>query len=136
MSAAEIFEYELPAKMDWRELAACKGQTRLFFGKKAERPQARDRREAKAARLCTMCLVQKQCRQFARDNREYGFWGGESEEDRYVAGYPVTAAIGVRTRMAEELVSHESTRQAGPTGAGALGGQWLPDQTEMKGLRA
>jgi len=102
MSAVELFEEELPAKMDWRELAACKTQTKLFFGKKAERPQARQRREEKAAKLCAMCMVQKQCRQFARNNREYGFWGGESEEDRYLAGYPVTAAIGVRTRLVQE----------------------------------
>lgn len=101
MSMAEPFENELPARMDWRELAACKGETKLFFGKKAERPQARARREEQAARLCAMCVVQKPCRQFARDNREYGFWGGESEEDRYLAGYQVTAAIGVRTRLAQ-----------------------------------
>ena len=102
MSFAELVDQEPLAQMDWRDLATCKTQTELFFGKKAERPQARIRREAQAARLCAMCLVQKQCRQFARDNREYGFWGGESEEDRYLAGYPVTAAIGVRTRLLRE----------------------------------
>ncbi len=102
MSYAEIIDDELPARVDWRELAACKGRTTLFFGKKAERPQARARREEKAARLCAMCMVQKPCQQFARENREYGFWGGESEEDRYLAGYAVTAAIGVRTRLARE----------------------------------
>ncbi len=102
MSSAEIFDDELPARLDWRELATCKSQTKLFFGKKAERPQARARREEKAAQLCAMCMVRKQCRQFARENHEYGFWGGESEEDRYLAGYPVTAAIGVRTRLVQE----------------------------------
>lgn len=101
MTSAECFDDAPPTKLDWRELAACKGQTNLFFGKKAERPQARGRREEKAARICEMCMVQRPCRQFARENREYGFWGGESEEDRYLAGYPVTAAIGVRTRLAQ-----------------------------------
>ena len=101
----DVVDGNLPRRTDWRELAACKGQTKLFFGKKAERPQARERREAQARMLCQMCVVQKPCRQFARSNREYGFWGGENEEDRYVAGYPVTAAIGVRTRLQRETDS-------------------------------
>lgn len=106
MSTEDIDIVDLvPRRTDWRELAACKGQTKLFFGKKAERPQARERREAQARKLCQMCVVQKPCRQFARTNREYGFWGGENEEDRYVAGYPVTAAIGVRTRLQREADS-------------------------------
>ena len=37
---------------EWRDEANCKGDTRLFFPPKAERPQARARREAKAQRLC------------------------------------------------------------------------------------
>ena len=37
----------------WKQVAACKGRTALFFPhRKAERPQARARREAKARRLC------------------------------------------------------------------------------------
>ena len=28
------------------------------------------------------------CRRAARDNRENGFWGGESEEERAAAGFP------------------------------------------------
>jgi hypothetical protein len=42
--------------------------------------------------------VQTQCKQFARQNHEYGFWGGESEEERHLAGYTVAAPIGVRAR--------------------------------------
>ena len=84
--------------MWWQEFAVCKGYTRLFFAPVAERPQARDRREAKARVLCNLCPVQDQCREHARGNREYGYWGGENEEDRYVLGYTVTAAIGARTR--------------------------------------
>ena len=29
-----------------------------------------------------------------RENREYGFWGGESEEDRAMAGYRVDMPVG------------------------------------------
>ena len=85
---------------DWRDHAVCKGQLHLFFAKKAERPQARARREAKANRLCEVCPVIEPCREFARSNREYGFWAGESEEDRHLLGFTVTAPIGIRAREA------------------------------------
>jgi WhiB family redox-sensing transcriptional regulator len=83
---------------DWVADAACKGQTHLFFPPLAERPQARVRREAQARVLCASCAVEPQCRGFARTNREYGLWGGESEEERHLAGFTVAAPIGVRAR--------------------------------------
>lgn len=82
----------------WRDEAACTGSTRLFFPPKAERPQARARREAKAAKLCDNCPVNDPCREFARSNHEYGFWAGESEEERHLAGFTVSAPIGIRAR--------------------------------------
>jgi WhiB family redox-sensing transcriptional regulator len=84
----------------WVDDAACVGQTHLFFPPRAERPQARIRREAQARLLCGTCSVQAQCRQFARTNREYGMWGGESEEERHLAGFTVAAPTGVRARTA------------------------------------
>ena len=86
---------ELNARIDWRDLAVCTGQTTLFFARKAERPEARARRELKARRLCNGCPVQVQCRDYARQNHLYGFWGGESEEQRHRAGYTLTAPIGI-----------------------------------------
>lgn len=85
---------------DWRASASCRGETRLFFPPKAERPQARARREAKALRLCHDCPVQTPCQEFARAHREYGFWAGESEEERHLAGFTVAAPIGIRAREA------------------------------------
>lgn len=85
---------------DWRESAACRGETRLFFPPKAERPQARARREIKALRLCHDCPAQMPCQEFARAHREYGFWAGESEEERHLAGFTVAAPIGIRARGA------------------------------------
>ena len=82
----------------WMDRAACHGQTALFFGPRAERPQARVRREARARALCLACPVSTQCRWYARRHREYGFWGAESEEERSAAGYPVPAPIGGRAR--------------------------------------
>lgn len=97
-SASEIRETD----PNWRDRANCKGSTTLFFAKKAERPQARARREAKAQRLCDECGVQPECRGFARDQREYGFWAGESEEDRHLLGYTVSAPIGIRARRHQD----------------------------------
>jgi len=85
---------------EWMEHANCKGKTALFFPPRAERPQARVRREAQARLLCNACPVMLACRSWARENREYGFWGGESEEERHLAGYTVAAPIGVRARSA------------------------------------
>lgn len=91
-----------PIGDDWRDDANCKGNTFLFFAPKAERPQARARREAKADRYCRECPVQNPCREFAREHHEYGFWAGESEEERHLLGYTVAAPIGVRTRLARD----------------------------------
>lgn len=71
----------------------------VVFAPRAERPQARERREARAFQLCSKCPVAKECRESARENHEYGYWGGENEEDRYLAGYTVAAPIGIRTRL-------------------------------------
>ena len=82
----------------WVAQAACKGQTRLFFAPRAERPQARERREALARAVCDACPVQGPCRTAARTTHEYGFWGGESEEERHLAGYTLAAPIGIRAK--------------------------------------
>jgi WhiB family redox-sensing transcriptional regulator len=99
MAIAELFPCDLPPAVSWQDFAVCKGRTSLFFPPKAERPQARARREAKALRLCSVCPVIEQCRTFARSNHEYGYWAGESEEDRHLAGFTVSAPIGVRARL-------------------------------------
>ena len=101
MAVAEVFEFEAPIDGDWRAHANCKGQTHLFFPPRAERPQARTRREAKALRLCSACPVQSACQQHARENHEYGYWAGESEEERHLAGFTVAAPIGVRARLTQ-----------------------------------
>lgn len=89
-----------PTDEDWMRRAACKGLTHLFFPSPAERPQARERREATAREVCGSCAVRGLCRDFARGAHEYGFWGGESEDERHAAGYRLIAPIGVRARTA------------------------------------
>ena len=92
--------FTVPRGVAWQDYAVCHGRTKLFFAPKAERPQARARREHKARMLCTVCPVQVQCREFARRNHEYGYWGGESEEERHLAGFTISAPIGIRARQA------------------------------------
>jgi len=83
----------------WREKSNCIGKRNLFFAPNSERPQARIRRENKAGTLCKSCPAMIDCRQFARENHEYGFWGGENEEQRHLAGYKVIAPIGIRAKV-------------------------------------
>src|SRR5262245_18346263 len=78
----------------WTVDAACEGRTELFFAPAGERPEARVVREGKARAVCAECEVLVQCRAWARENREYGFWGGESEEERAAAGFRVDMPVG------------------------------------------
>jgi WhiB family redox-sensing transcriptional regulator len=90
----------------WMHDAACRGRTDLYFAPPGERPQARVRREARARSLCLGCPVLAECRWYARRHREFGFWGGESEDERGAAGYPVRAPLGGRARRS--LMLHTS----------------------------
>ena len=80
--------------LTWTGTAACRGQNDLFFAPAGERPETRNVREAKARAVCNDCAVLTPCRQWAREHREYGFWGGESEEERAAAGYRVDMPVG------------------------------------------
>src|SRR6266511_4359337 len=51
-------------------------------------------RQNRARTMCNACPVLAPCRAWARENREYGFWGGESEEERAAAGFRVAIPIG------------------------------------------
>src|SRR5437763_11463994 len=78
----------------WTNEAACVGQTDLFFAPAGERPETRTVREGKARAICRSCAVHIPCRDWARQHREYGFWGGESEEERAAAGFRVDMPVG------------------------------------------
>ncbi len=100
MAAVETLFHRQLTDDRWMNDAACKGLTHLFFPPPAERPQARERREAMAKGVCANCSINRTCREFARSNHEYGFWGGESEDERHEAGFRLIAPIGVRARDA------------------------------------
>ena len=79
----------------WIEEAACKGYSHLFYPKDAERPQAKDRREQKAKTLCAVCPVLDSCKEHAQFNGEFGIWGGQNEEERFLAGHAVPRYAGI-----------------------------------------
>jgi WhiB family redox-sensing transcriptional regulator len=79
----------------WSEQASCKGYSYLFYPKDAERPQARDRREQKAKTLCAICPVLDLCKEHASANAEFGIWGGENEEERFLSGHAIPRYAGV-----------------------------------------
>ena len=94
----------------WSEQAACKGYGHLFFTSDNERPQARLRRENKAKLLCSKCPVSEQCKSYARESTEYGVWGGENEEERYLAGFnlPRYAGINITRRLQRQRAKEQS----------------------------
>lgn len=96
MAIVENSPFRLQSDDRWMDRAACRGLTHLFFPLTAERPQARQKREALARSICASCSVQNSCRDFARENHEYGLWGGESEDERHEAGFRLIAPIGIR----------------------------------------
>lgn len=79
----------------WMERGKCTGHSDYYFAPYAERPEARERRESHAKAICETCEVISECREYARANRELGFWGGENEVDRADAGFsPSTPVVG------------------------------------------
>lgn len=92
MRSTTRFQFKGP--QDWAIEANCKGKLDLFFGPAGERPETRAKREMVAMRICEECGALPSCRNSARDHREYGYWGMESEEDRAAAGYRVEMPVG------------------------------------------
>ena len=94
MAAETVSNLVFTGPLAWTADAACCGQTDLFFAPAGERPETRVLREARARAICRTCEVVVPCRDWAREQREYGFWGGESEEERAAAGYRVDMPVG------------------------------------------
>jgi WhiB family redox-sensing transcriptional regulator len=69
-------------QQDWMADAACKGQTQLFFAPHGEQAEARGVREAQAREICLRCPSLHPCREYARRNREQGYWGAENDDER------------------------------------------------------
>jgi WhiB family redox-sensing transcriptional regulator len=94
VAAESVSNLIFSGPLEWTADAACSGETSLFFAPPGERPEARAVREERARAICAQCPVLAECRQWARQHREYGFWGGESEEERAAAGFRVDMPVG------------------------------------------
>ena len=101
----------------WMADAVCYGHTAVFFAPPGERPEAREVREAKARSICHTCPVMNPCRNWARENREYGFWGAESEEGATFSSNNTRKGIrteaergqGAKTRrMTKDIISRRT----------------------------
>ncbi|MEP6625452.1 MAG: WhiB family transcriptional regulator [Acidimicrobiia bacterium] len=77
---------------EWFAVAACRGRAELFYPRPHETPPDRRFRELRASYVCQACPAVDDCRGWARQHREFGYWGGESEETRRAAGYPPMTA--------------------------------------------
>jgi WhiB family redox-sensing transcriptional regulator len=65
--------------IEWKEDAACKGQTDLFF---SIRGNNKPNIEAAKA-ICRTCPVTYQCLKYAKDNMlAFGVWGGKTANER------------------------------------------------------
>jgi len=80
--------FAISESREWASDALCTGKYDHFFAPPGERRTRRTKREALARSYCNNCQVLLACRSWARETREHGFWGGESEEQRALLGYP------------------------------------------------
>jgi WhiB family redox-sensing transcriptional regulator len=89
----------------WTEFARCRGRLDLFFEPFREQAPQREVREEAARHLCAQCPVQTPCRDSGRRNHESGIWGGETEEDRVRAGFPIRTVTRASLSVARVAVA-------------------------------
>ena len=95
MAAEAVANLIFTGPLGWTSEASCHGQSSLFFAPPGERPEARAVRESqRTLRVSLAATCSLECRDWAREHREYGFWGAESEEERAAAGYRVDMPVG------------------------------------------
>jgi hypothetical protein len=108
------------SNISWFSEAACRGKTYYFFPHFSERPEAKDKREARARVICAQCPVILQCREYARASGEHGFWGGESEDERFDLGYINDPTLQrrqrARARRRHDREEREKTNTVGVVG--------------------
>jgi WhiB family redox-sensing transcriptional regulator len=68
---------EKPNMDDWADQARCRGEdTNIFY-------PVTDSEVRAAKEICEICVVRKECLEFALATRQKdGVWGGQSERDR------------------------------------------------------
>ena len=86
---SQSFEFQVTPLLPWAERGRCRGaDPKQFHAPFGEDAHDRIVRETDVkTRYCAHCDVVTMCRDWARDHREYGVWGGESEAERAAAGF-------------------------------------------------
>ena len=102
--------------LTWTTDGACVGQTNPSSSPQlGSVPRPACYTKARARAVCRSCPVLEPCRDWAREHREYGFWGGwETEEERATARYRVDMPVGRVARYpkgAGEPVKPRRSRQ-------------------------
>jgi WhiB family transcriptional regulator, redox-sensing transcriptional regulator len=92
------------AATSWAERGRCRGEDpKQFHAPFGEDAAGRMMRENDVkTRFCADCEVAIPCRDWARQHREYGVWGGESETERAAAGFaPALSRLPRRQPVSE-----------------------------------
>jgi WhiB family transcriptional regulator, redox-sensing transcriptional regulator len=100
----EFAEFSQLASTSWAARGRCRGedpkQFHAPFGEDAADRLVREH-DVKS-RYCAECEVVTRCRDWAREHREYGVWGGESEMERAAAGFaPALSRLPRRQAVSE-----------------------------------
>ena len=84
-------------QQDWMADAACKGQTAAASSPPtASRPRPVRPGRRSPGPSAARCPCSLTCREYARRNREQGYWGGENDEERVEARHRSAGDPAVR----------------------------------------
>ncbi|MFD3998702.1 WhiB family transcriptional regulator [Streptomyces sp. NPDC058548] len=75
-----------------------------------------------ALNLCQSCPVLADCREWARDRKEWGVWGGETDTQRIAAVRPERRL----RKSASPAPRRSARRRPDPVGAGGCDAAWPP----------
>jgi hypothetical protein len=104
----QSIQFDQLVSVAWAERGRCRGedpkQFHAPFGEDANDRLVREN-DVKT-RLCAHCEVMTLCRDWAREHREYGVWGGESEAERAAAGFaPALSRLPRRQQVSDSKES-------------------------------
>ena len=91
--------------LDWQDRGACRDgeDAGLFFAPEVESATARERREARAKRICSRCPVRVACLEWRlqfEHQQDAGVWGGKNEDERWTIRKRRIRALAAKKRAA------------------------------------
>lgn len=102
-----------------KEPLPCTGDPELFHPADDGRTERGDRpikRTADAIEACLNCPMMLACRDWARDHREFGIWGAETDEERAAGGYePRLPALRIKPECGSEAAARWHRRYGNGT---------------------